>query len=379
MELSEHVKQWVQHQDNLENYGNEPPPPDLIEGVLPSASIILLTGEPKSGKSLIVQSWVHSINTGSEWFGAKTQQGGVLYLYPDGEAPQTLKSRFMALDQVAGIEQNRRELLPFVKHFDIADQVQLENIYTALEAEGISLIVLDTMAAAAGKLNLSSQSDVYPFSEFAKQIIDRSEGRTSVLFIMHSPKANPKDISGSTQIKAFGSKIFAITKKLDAVRGDRYTITCTDNRNGAAGWSATFRTSEVDLGEFGKSVVLVEADAFNYKITEMQKNAKKLFDGIPPGEFIPQATLVKTLLSREVMKSPSSAYEWLNKATEAQVLGATGERKNKAFCFPYSETALLENTGKSQTVFRQSPEFYNSGIRNRGGTINLEDKDAELF
>jgi hypothetical protein len=369
VELSEHVRAWVQHQDNLENYGNEPPPPDLIEGILPSSSIILLTGEPKSGKSLIVQSWVHAINTGADWFGRKTLQGGVLYLYPDGEAPQTLKARFMALDQVGNVEQNRREFLPFIKNFDIADQNQLENIYTALEGEGISLIVLDTMAAAAGKLNLSSQADVYPFSEFAKQILDRSQGRTSCLFIMHSPKANPKDISGSTQIKAFGSKIFAMTKKLDAVRGDRYTITCTDNRNGAAGWSETFRPSEVDLGEFGKSVVLAEGDQVDHRVSTIHKEARRLFDGIPEGEFLPQAVLVKTLLGREVVKSTSTAYEWLQKATEAQVLGVTGERKSKAFCFPYSENPFSENLGNAQTYSDNPP---NSIVREFG-------KEEELF
>jgi hypothetical protein len=96
----------------------------------------------------------------------------------------------------------------------------------------------------------------------------------------------------------------------------------------------------VDLGEFGKSVVLAEGERIDHKVATLFREARGLFESIPNGEFIPQAVLVKTLLGRGVVKSTSTAYEWLQKATEAQVLGITGERKSKAFCFPYSDNLI---------------------------------------
>jgi hypothetical protein len=373
------IQGWIDQQDNLLNYGNEPEPEDLIEGVLPSSSIILLTGEPKSGKSLIVQSWVHAITTGSDWFGRKATPGIVFYAYPDGESPRKLRARFMAIEQATGVQIDHRNALPFAREFNIQNESHKENILSALDYEGVSLIVIDTLAASAGQLNLSNQTDIYPFSEFAKQVLDRSQGRTSVLFIMHSPKANPKDISGSTQIKAFGSVIFAMTKRHDSLKGDRYQITCTDNRNGPSGWNETFGVLEVDLQEFGSSVVLVEADRIDYRTTALTIDARKLFEGIPSGEYVPQATLVKTLVSRGVVKSTSSAYEWLNKATEGQILGATGERKTKAFCFPYSENSQQENNRNAQIIFRDLPESLDSGIRKRAELENSKSGEDDLF
>jgi len=90
---SELFQQWFALQKNLKNIEFGEREPDLIDGVLPAGNIVFVTGQPKDGKSLLVQGWAHSVATGTPWNGHKSEQGAVLYLYPDGEHPKYLAER----------------------------------------------------------------------------------------------------------------------------------------------------------------------------------------------------------------------------------------------------------------------------------------------
>lgn len=95
MELSDIEKFIMEHEDLLPEHASNKsqairlsdiPIDDnetlwLIDGYIPIGDMMLISGEPGSGKSSLVASWVSAITTGKNWMDKEVIEGNVLYIF----------------------------------------------------------------------------------------------------------------------------------------------------------------------------------------------------------------------------------------------------------------------------------------------------------
>jgi archaellum biogenesis ATPase FlaH len=321
---------WFKTHDNLMKFANQERQPDLIDGVLPAGQVVLLTGQPKSGKSLLAQHWAHAVASGNSWNGHAVEQGAVLYLNPDGEQPRYLLERFLALDAYTGVTTDFENGLRSSDSFAIPNSDNRQDIFQGLEYAGLRLVVIDTLAAASPGLDLNSQKDVETVSRFAKEITKRSKGQTSVLIVLHSPKTSSEEISGSTQIKAGASLVFSVVAPKNS---DVRTVRVTDSRHTAGDYQAKFTVKSITLPSGATSGVLVAIESTDLRESGIRNDLGLKFDDYIKDEWILQQVWTKDLSSR-LGYSDSKARRWLEKASEMGALEEQGKLKSRAFRIP---------------------------------------------
>ena len=364
--MNEQLKGWISQQTNLEDYALAEFPQDTIDGIIPANSIILLSADPKAGKSFVAQSWAHSVATGTPWLGRDVLRGGVAWVNPDGEHPRFLWERFTALERYTGEKIPYKESLATLETFQISNSQQKENLMNGVQA-GIKLVIIDSMAAAAGSMNLSNQNEFFEIGQFSKELILAGEKHgTSVVWICHTTKSDPEGISGSQQILAAASQHYSITNKKGLI-----TLKLQKNRHGAADIDIPLVIETTELENGRTAGVIVSGDKARLKTTP---NNRKAIEAIlklgvyEPGEQIPKATFAKELQAQGV--SGSTAYRTLVGAVEDGLLVEHPSGKQMAYSFPVSQSFPKENLGEAQTTFSPLPEPLSSGIEKKG-TDNL--------
>jgi hypothetical protein len=68
-----------------------PRPSWLVDGLLPTRSVTMLYGPPKSGKSFVAIDLAACVATGRPWMGQPTKQGTVLYVVGEGASGVILR------------------------------------------------------------------------------------------------------------------------------------------------------------------------------------------------------------------------------------------------------------------------------------------------
>lgn len=343
---NEKFKEWFNKQKNLNLIEFGEREPDLIEGVLPSGNIVFITGQPKDGKSLIVQHWAHSVATGNDWNGHSSAQGAVFYLYPDGEHPRYLAERIKALEAYTGVPVDYENALRFSDSFSLTNADDVANVLAGIEFAGLRLLIIDTIAAATPGLDLNNAKEISQISCFAKEITKKSNGKTTVVIVAHSTKSNSKGVSGSTQLQAMASITYSVVKKGGAKTGFTYQLRVVESRHSAGDFEADFIGQEVAISEKDTGFVLTKAGMSKSNLEQIKNELKTTFADFPRNEWIPQSAWVIEFTER-TNKHPNTAYRWLKDATELGLLVAKGERKGKAFCIPNSH--LLPNTPNENT------------------------------
>jgi archaellum biogenesis ATPase FlaH len=346
---NEAFHEWFKRQKNLKDYLDGERLPDLVEGVIPGGSIVAVTGQPGEGKSFFVQSLAHAVATGRDWNGHSTQQGAVLYLNPDGEHPRYLAERFSALDNHSGRVMDYDRFFRFEDDFALTDKSHQENLLEGLAWRGLRLVVIDALASATPGLDLNSAKDISPIEKFCKEITKRSNGETSVLIVVHSPKSNSQGVSGSTQIAAFCSLIYSMEKKRDKTNGDKYLLRTVKERHSAGNYSDTYRIKQVAIEDGSTGAVLVTTEPVVQNAQTYRDELRNFFPDLEPGHGYPQMGLVKDLMSR-AGKSKSSAYRWLEYATETGVLVRMGTGTETVFSIPSSQSPQTVPSGESPSV-----------------------------
>ncbi len=356
--MNEQLKGWMSQQTNLADFALAEFPEHTIEGIVPANSIILLTGDPKAGKSFIAQSWAHSVATGSEWFGRKVISGGVAWVNPDGEHPKFLWERFSALENYTGEKIAYGETLAAIETFQVSNENQKENLLTGVR-EGLKLVIIDTLAAAAGTSNLSNQNEFAPIADFSKELIKAGgEHGTSVIWLHHTTKTDSRGVSGSQQILAMASQHYSVTNKKGFV-----ILALEANRHGEAGLELPLAIESVELDSGRTSAVIVSGDRHNKKTTPRMRAALEaiLKEGnYEPGEEIPKAQFAKELQTQGIKSS--TAYRGLVTATEDGLLIEHPSGKQMAYSFPVFQNFPNAEMGKTQEPFPPFPESLGSGI-----------------
>lgn len=369
---SELFQEWFSLQKNLKEIEFGEREPDLIDGVVPAGNIVFVTGQPKDGKSLIVQGWAHSVATGTPWNGHESQKGAVLYLYPDGEHPRYLAERIRALEIHSGAEVDYERGLRFDDSFSLTNQDQVNNILAGVEYAGLKLLIIDTIAAATPGMDLNNAKEVSLIASFAKEITKKSNGKTTVVIVAHSPKSYSKGVSGSTQLQAMASITYSMQKSGNAKSGFTYRLRVVESRHSAGRYEADFMTEEVEIAEWQSSVVLVPKDGNKSVNSKYQIAFATTFIDLPRGEWIPQAALVKEVKSR-MSCGDSQARRWITGALEAKVLETIGVRKEKAFCIPNPPISPSNHHGETTSIPHLSHSLK-SGEWGKEGEANNENQ-----
>lgn len=204
------------------------PPAWLAKGLLPRAGIGLLFGETGSGKSFAAVHASLCVAYGVPFFGAKTKQGGVLYIAAEAGAgvARRIEAADEALDAItapalrgAGVPPLDRapikivtqapdlsrdgDAKPLLRTIELAKQ-QFER-----EGHRLALVVLDTWHAALGGADENSSADA---GHALKPLIAAAETGDFLMLAVHHPgKDSERGARGSSALPAAADVIIAVS------------------------------------------------------------------------------------------------------------------------------------------------------------------------
>jgi predicted ATP-dependent serine protease len=330
--ISPDFQAWLNKQGDLSELEFEEREPDLIEGVVPAGNIIFLTGHPKGGKSLVVQHWAHSVATGNDWQGHQTEQGTVLYLNPDGEHARYLAERIKAIEKYSGVAVDYKTRLRYRDSFNFSLEEDRENILEGIVFANLRMVIIDTIAAATPGKDLNSAKDISEIAEFAKEVTKRSNGKTTVVIVAHSPKGRTQAISGSTQLQAMASITYSMKKDWSS-SGETYHLQTVESRHSSGRFEMRFNSKTVQLSDESETIVLVSTSQASSESEKKTNRLRAAIVDLPQGEWIPQAPLVKQLMA-ECSIGDSTARRWLEDGVKTGLLLIMGKNETKQFLIP---------------------------------------------
>jgi KaiC/GvpD/RAD55 family RecA-like ATPase len=141
------------------------PPSYIIDGYIPSASTVLLTGEAGTGKTTIAASWASAVTNGSTWCGKNVMQGNVLYiLLEDSQDQCTETMRKFGMNEDNFFMLSQVSPLKAVLHSAIFGSIKLpENTAELLyEVRAIAptLIIVDAVTRLVGGKSSKIKEDI---------------------------------------------------------------------------------------------------------------------------------------------------------------------------------------------------------------------------
>ncbi len=215
----------------------------LIKGILPASGFGLLFGPSGSGKSFAALDLAAHIVTSAPWNGLRVRQAGVLYVGLEGAVD--VRHRLIALRDAHGLSSDA-PLGLITDALDLTDDRDGESLTkrVASAAETLSrpvgLIIIDTLARAAGGANENDASEMTALVNAAEEI-GRAAGAL-VLLVHHSPW-DAKRPRGSTALYAACDVILEVSSG-----GDDRSLQVRKNKAGREGEAWAFDLEIVELG-----------------------------------------------------------------------------------------------------------------------------------
>lgn len=165
----------------------EPGPVDwLVEGLIAKGDVVMLLGEPNSGKSMIAQSIASAVVRQDEvlWQTYLVKPGTAKVIYVDEENPTDVVYRRLKSFGVQGYEDRIRYLF----HQGVRLDRNADALYDEVAAFRPDLLVLDSLVRLHSK-DENSSSDMAVLYNDAIKPIARELG-TTVLLLHHSSKTD---------------------------------------------------------------------------------------------------------------------------------------------------------------------------------------------
>lgn len=244
-----------------------------IRYYLPSASVVLVYGDPACGKTTIVVGMTVCTASKSDWCGIPVKQGRVLYVAAEDFYGARL--RIEAAFDHYGIPADNVDILdaPVV----IADEDDVDALIEYIKAlpEPPALLVVDTLALSMGKF--SENNDMQLFCNGATKI--KRETGLTVIVIHHCGHGDKGRSRGGSQLPANADAIFAVER-----HDDICVMTCQKMKNGkeppAMAWRMeTQKTQWLDEdGEPITSVVLESVTAPQPKGPALGDNQRRALE-----------------------------------------------------------------------------------------------------
>lgn len=211
-----------------------------IKGVLPRAALVVIYGEPGSGKSFIAWDMALAVAQGATWRGKRVKQGRVVYIVAEGR--EGLPARIMAYESHFGVDLSALSFRCIERDTpSLMDGAQTLELCERIRAEGgADLVVVDTLSQvmAGGDEN---SSDMAVISRHCNGIA-RATGGTVVL-IHHSGKDPTRGARGHSSLKG------AVDAELEVLKaGSERSISTTKMKDGPDGDAYGFRLISVEIG-----------------------------------------------------------------------------------------------------------------------------------
>jgi len=212
----------------LGEYKLRPAPEWLVKRIIPRKPLGAIYGPSGGGKSFEMLDIGLAITRGIPWRKFKTRQGAVGWLAAEAEG--SMRNRVLAYEKGHGISVDE---LPFYVLGTGIDLTNRDTVRAIAESapKGLVMIVVDTLAAAAGSANENSGEDMNPVLDNCA-LIHTITG-ASVTLIHHSGKDEARGMRGWSGIRArldyegevthdkqSGTRELAMTKQRDGVEGE---------------------------------------------------------------------------------------------------------------------------------------------------------------
>lgn len=220
-----------------------PPRQYLLQGLFAPAELIVLWGQPKSGKSFLALCLSYGLAIGATlWGRAVPRPLRVLYIAAEGAGG--MGARLRALQERLGYTGGRLAV--------IAQAVQIgppgfdaEALREAVKAHAADLVVIDTLARTFGDGNEDATQDMNAFVAECDRI--REETGAAVLVIHHGAKAEgSKTPRGSGALMGAADLILQVTKGAEGAPSLCTIQAAKDDEDGAI---LPFRLEGVTVGQ----------------------------------------------------------------------------------------------------------------------------------
>lgn len=171
----------------------------IVHDLVPEASLILLGGRKKLGKSWLALQMAQAVASGALFLQRPTCQGGALYFcLEDGE--RRLNRRLLKQNAVKGLP------IHYVTgRFQPLDEGGLSDLRAAIVAHQPVLVIVDTLAAAkTGRTDENAAGDMADLANALRDLAQ--EHNTSIVVVAHHGKASfgdpGHDLRGSSAVAA---------------------------------------------------------------------------------------------------------------------------------------------------------------------------------
>jgi predicted ATP-dependent serine protease len=164
----------------------------IVPGIIPSESVILLSGREGTMKSLLMLKCMSRIADGAEWLGSQCIKAPVLYI--DAEMPYKL---FIHRVRAVGLSEN----LHFWHHSQDRFPSSLDDPRLIEAAKAHRVIVIDPLKRFMNGLNENSSTEMANVTGAMRHLVTR--GKCAIVAVHHSVKqADDGGYRGSTELGA---------------------------------------------------------------------------------------------------------------------------------------------------------------------------------
>lgn len=258
-------------------------PPDwLLKHLIEKDSLVVIFGDPASGKSFAGIDIACCVSTGKDFHGIAVCQGAVLYIA--GEGQNGLKRRFTAWQIRHQVSLNKHPLYISTAPASFCNATSAKQVEQAISAVNVTpaLVVVDTLARNFGPGDENSTQDMSAFISALDEI--RAQYRCTILLIHHTGHGD----------KSRGRGAMALKGALDA----EYRMDKDD--------MGVVRVENTKMKEFEKS----EPMAFKINTVELGITDED-------GEPVTSAVLDSTGYEAPVKKSRAGRGKWQTVALKA--------------------------------------------------------------
>ena len=196
----------------------------MVEGLIESGGMNVISGEYGSGKSFLVFDIAFCVASGIDWHGFKVQQAPVVIVA--GEGQQGIANRFIALSKHYDVPlPDNLHVSDIAANFtDIESTREVHNSVQELCPDN-GLVIIDTLNRNFGNANENETSAMTHFVHNLDTHF-RESGKT-VITVHHPNKTNPNGSRGSSALPSACEGFFSLNKD----KNGQVKFWCTKQKN----------------------------------------------------------------------------------------------------------------------------------------------------
>ena len=222
---------------------NAPPRAYLLQGLFAVAELVVLWGQPKTGKSFLALRLAYGLALGQGMWGRKAPRP-LRVLYVAAEGAGGMGARLRALREALGNDAGRFWIIAQPAQIG-RPSVDAPALRDAAKAHAADLIIVDTLARTFGEGNEDATQDMVQFVAECDAI--RHETGAAVVVVHHGAKAeDAKTPRGSGALMGAADLILQVKKGGEGAPSLAIVQAAKDDEDGA---EMPFRLEVVTVGE----------------------------------------------------------------------------------------------------------------------------------